>query len=219
MQSDTDTKSTVSGNPDDSIYVQSVAELEAIYGAPVAASLIKELDYISGHYQQMIEKSPFAIIATIGEGGLDCSPRGDPPGFVRVADTKTLLIPDRRGNNRLDTLKNLVEDPRASLIFLIPGVGETLRVNGTARISTDSALRESFSINGKVPATVIEFRVERVYFQCQKALARSRLWESDAKIERSQLPSIGSILQALESDFDGKQYDNDYPDRLKKTIY
>lgn len=219
MQSDTDTKSTVSGNPDDSIYVQSVAELEAIYGAPVAASLIKELEYISGHYQQMIEKSPFAIIATIGEGGLDCSPRGDPPGFVRVADTKTLLIPDRRGNNRLDTLKNLVEDPRASLIFLIPGVGETLRVNGTARISTDSALRESFSINGKVPATVIEFRVERVYFQCQKALARSRLWESDAKIERSQLPSIGSILQALESDFDGKQYDNDYPDRLKKTIY
>ena len=212
MQSDS--KSANSG-----AYVNTLAELESIYGTPVKASLIKELDHISGDYQQMIEKSPFAIIATVGEGGLDCSPRGDPPGFVRVADSKTLLIPDRRGNNRLDTLKNLIEDPRASLIFLIPGVGETLRVNGSARISTDASLRESFTINGKVPATVIEFSVERVYFQCQKALARSRLWESDAQIDRSDLPSIGSILQALQSDFDGKQYDNDYPERLKKTIY
>lgn len=213
MQSDTH------NNDRDGSYVQSLDELEAIYGTPVEASLIKELDHISGHYQQMIEKSPFLVIATVGEGGLDCSPRGDPPGFVRVADEKTLLIPDRRGNNRLDTLKNLVQDPRASLIFLIPGVGETLRVNGSAFISTDESLRQSFAINGKVPATVIEFRVGRVYFQCQKALARSRLWHSDSHIDRSELPSTGSILQALSSDFDGGQYDRDYPERLKKTIY
>lgn len=204
---------------DDKHYVGSLDELEAIYSAAAPASLIKELDYISDHYQQMIAKSPFLVIATVGEGGLDCSPRGDPPGFVRVADPKTLMIPDRRGNNRLDTLRNLVEDPRASLIFLIPGVGETLRVNGRAYICTDESLRQSFTINGKVPATVIEFRVERVYFQCQKALARSHLWDSSAQIERSELPSIGTILQALKSDFDGKQYDHDYPERLKKTIY
>jgi PPOX class probable FMN-dependent enzyme len=204
---------------DDKHYVQSAEELEAIYGTPVPASLIKELDYISDHYRQMIAKSPFVVIATVGEGGLDCSPRGDPPGFVRVADPKTLMIPDRRGNNRIDTLRNLVEDPRASLIFLIPGVGETLRVNGRAYICSDENLRQSFTINGKVPATVIEFRVERVYFQCQKALARSHLWDSSAQIQRSELPSIGTILQALKSDFDGQQYDHDYPERLKKTIY
>ena len=215
MDSESDTSSFSSGGP----YVQSLHELEAIYGSPVPASLSKELGYISDHYRQMIEKSPFAIIATVGEGGLDCSPRGDPPGFVRVADEKTLLIPDRRGNNRLDTLRNLIEDPRASLLFLIPGIGETLRVNGSAVISTGTDLRESFAINGKVPATVIEFRVERVYFQCQKALTRSRLWESESKIARSELPSTGSILQAISSDFDGQAYDRDYPERLKKTIY
>ena len=215
MDSESDTSSFSSGGP----YVQSLHELEAIYGSPVPASLSKELGYISDHYRQMIEKSPFAIIATVGGGGLDCSPRGDPPGFVRVADEKTLLIPDRRGNNRLDTLRNLIEDPRASLIFLIPGIGETLRVNGSAVISANADLRESFAINGKVPATVIEFRVERVYFQCQKALTRSRLWESESKIARSELPSTGSILQAISSDFDGQAYDRDYPERLKKTIY
>ncbi len=215
MHSESDNTSISKGGP----YVQSLEELETIYGAPVQASLTKELGYISDHYRQMIEKSPFVVIATVGEGGLDCSPRGDPPGFVRVADEKTLLIPDRRGNNRIDTLKNLVEDSRASLIFLIPGIGETLRVNGSAVISTNADLCESFAINGKVPATVIEFRVERVYFQCQKALARSRLWESEARIERSELPSTGTILQALSKDFDGRQYDHDYPERLKKTIY
>ena len=212
-------KTNTGSDADARQYVQSLDELESIYGAAAPASLLKELDYVSDHYRQMIEKSPFLIIATVGEGGLDCSPRGDPPGFVRVADAKTLLIPDRKGNNRLDTLKNLVQDSRASLIFLIPGVGETLRVNGSAFISTDETLRQSFAINGKVPATVIEFRVERIYFQCQKALARSRLWQSDSHVDRSELPSIGTILQELSSDFDGGQYDRDYPERLKKTIY
>jgi PPOX class probable FMN-dependent enzyme len=214
-----DMNSESGASKDQQQYVTSLDELNAIYGAAAPASLLKELDYVSDHYRQMIEKSPFLIIATVGEGGLDCSPRGDPPGFVRVADDKTLLIPDRKGNNRLDTLKNLVQDSRAALIFLIPGVGETLRVNGSAFVSTNDTLRQSFAINGKVPATVIEFRVERIYFQCQKALVRSRLWHNDFHVERSELPSIGSILQALSGDFDGKQYDRDYPERLKKTIY
>lgn len=199
--------------------IDSLQQLEAIYGTPVSASLVKELDHISPHYRQMIEKSPFAVLATIGSGGLDCSPRGDPPGFVRVTDNKTLLIPDRRGNNRLDSLRNLIEDPRASLLFLIPGVGETLRVNGTANILQDEALQQSFAVNGKPPATVIEFKVQRVYFQCQKALVRSGLWDQEAQIERTDLPSTGSIIKAIKDDFDGEQYDQDYPERLKQSLY
>ncbi len=199
--------------------IETVEQLEAIYGTPVTASLIKELDYISGDYQQIIEKSPFAVLATVGSGGLDCSPRGDPPGFIRVADQRTLLMPDRRGNNRLDSLRNLVEDSRASLLFMIPGVGETLRANGNAFIVRDEALRESFEMRGKPAESVIVFKVDRIYFQCQKALARSRLWDPEARIERGELPSTGAILQSLTNDFDGEQYDRDYPDRLKKTMY
>ncbi len=199
--------------------IDSLQQLEAIYGAAAPASIAKEIDYISPHYQQMIEKSPFAVLATIGSGGLDCSPRGDPPGFVRVENNKTLLMPDRRGNNRLDSLRNLIEDPRASLLFLIPGVGETLRVNGTASIIQDDALRQSFVVNGKVPTTVIEFNVERVYFQCQKALVRSRLWDKDAQINRTDLASTGSMVKAIKADFDAEKYDQQYPERLKKTLY
>lgn len=199
--------------------IESLQQLEAIYGEPATASLVKELDHISSHYQLMIEQSPFVVLATVGAGGLDCSPRGDAPGFIRVADNKTLLMPDRRGNNRLDSLRNLVEDPRASLLFLIPGVGETLRVNGTANIIQDEALQKTFAVKDKIPATVIEFKVERVYFQCQKALVRSRLWDADAQISRSDLPSIGTIIKAIKADFDGQQYDKDSPDRLKKTLY
>ena len=199
--------------------IDTLEKLEAIYGTPAPASLVKELDSISDHYRMMIEKSPFAILATVGTGGLDCSPRGDAPGFVRVADKKTLLLPDRRGNNRLDSLRNLIEDPRASLLFLIPGIGETLRVNGRATILQDNALQQSFTVNNKPPATVIEFKVERVYFQCQKALVRSGLWDPFAQIERSELPSIGTMIKTIKSDFDGDQYDQNYPERLKQTLY
>ncbi len=193
--------------------------LLALYGEPPQASLAKELDTISAHYQLMIERSPFAVLCTVGSGGLDCSPRGDEPGFIRVKDNKTLLLPDRRGNNRLDSLRNLVEDPRASLLFLIPGVGETLRANGRAVIVQDAQLQESFAVNGKAPVTVIEFSVERIYFQCQKALVRSKLWEPDYKITRDQLPSTGQIVKAIKSDFDADAYDAEYPERLKKTLY
>jgi len=135
--------------------ITTAAQLDALYGEPVARSLTKEIDYISASYRKFIEAAPFVILATSGPEGLDCSPRGDPPGFLRVRDPNTVLIPDRRGNNRIDTLRNLVADPRISLLFLIPGVGETLRINGRAEIVTDPELRESFALNGKAPVSVL----------------------------------------------------------------
>lgn len=199
--------------------ISSHEQLAELYDGPVKASLIKELDHLSDHYRAFVERSPFAVLATTGVGGLDCSPRGDPAGFVRVIDSKTLALPDRRGNNRLDSIRNLIDDSRASLLFLIPGIGETLRVNGDAFIVNDPALCESFEMQGKLPATVIIFRVERVYFQCQKALVRSGLWDPGQHVQRSELPSTGEMLQALANDFDGQQYDREYPQRLRKTIY
>jgi PPOX class probable FMN-dependent enzyme len=206
--------------------VTTIDALEALYGTPVPRSLSKEIDHISEHYRAFIEKAPFVVVATSGPEGLDCSPRGDPPGFVRVHDRKTLLIPDRRGNNRLDTLRNIVRDPRISLLFLIPGIGETMRINGNARLTTNTDLRESFALHGKTPRSVIIVSVERIYFQCQKALARSGLWDAGAQIPRSELPSTGTMLAALlardgdrDADFDGEAYDRNYPEHMKKTIY
>ncbi|MEM7226806.1 MAG: pyridoxamine 5'-phosphate oxidase family protein [Pseudomonadota bacterium] len=200
--------------------ITSLEELEALYGTPVKSSLVKEIEHISEHYRAFIEKAPFVVVATSGPEGLDCSPRGDPPGFVKVLDDKTLALPDRRGNNRLDTLRNVLRDPRVSLLFLIPGVGETLRINGRAEIATTPALLAEFEMQGKPPRSVLLITVDRIYFQCQKALARSRLWQADAQISRRDLPSTGEILQALSrDDFDGKAYDDAYPERMKKTIY
>ena len=200
--------------------ISTMEELDAIYGAPVPAARIKEIDYISDHYRTFIEASPFMVLATAGPEGLDCSPRGDPRGFVRIVDRHTLMIPDRRGNNRVDSLRNIVRDPRVALLFLIPGVGETMRVNGRAVLSTDPALRESFVMQGKAPACVIVVTAERVYPQCPKALVRSKLWDSEGHITRSMLPSMGQMVEALtKGDFDGKAYDAAYPERLKQTIY
>lgn len=199
--------------------VTTIAELDALYGAPVEAAVIKEIDHISDHYRAFIDKSPFVVLATAGPEGLDCSPRGDPAGFVRVVDRKTVLIPDRRGNNRIDALRNIVRDPRCALLFLIPGIGNTLRINGTAEILNDPALNESFAFNGKLPRTVLKVTAERVYFQCPKALVRSRLWSPDAQVARTELPSTGEMLEALSASFDGKEYDRNYPKRLEETIY
>jgi PPOX class probable FMN-dependent enzyme len=130
------------------------------------------------------------------------------------------MIPDRRGNNRVDSLRNIVRDPRVALLFLIPGIGETMRVNGRAKLSTDPALRESFAMQGKVPACVIVVTAERVYPQCQKALVRSKLWDPASRIARSELPTVGEMLEALtKGSFDGRAYDAAYPERLKQTIY
>src|SRR5664279_4426382 len=142
-----------------------IAELEALYGQPAEASTVKEVDRITPHYRAYIEASPFASLATSGPEGLDCSPRGDKPGFVRVHDEKTLMLPDRRGNNRIDSLRNIVRDPRVALLFLIPGSGSTLRVNARAQVSADADLLASFGIDGKAPRTVIVMTVEEIYFQ------------------------------------------------------
>ena len=195
-------------------------QLDALYGTPVDGALAKEIDYICDHYRAFIDKAPFVVVATVGPEGLDCSPRGDPPGFVRVRDAKTVLIPDRRGNDRIDSLRNLVRDPRISLLFMIPGIGNTLRINGRAEISADPDLCASFAERGKAPRTVLVVSVDRIYFQCPKALVRSRLWSADAQIGRSDLPSTGEILEALtKGGIDGAAYDAAYPKRLDETIY
>jgi len=200
--------------------ITTLEELDALYGAPVPAAVAKEIDYISDHYKAFIDKAPFVVVATVGPEGLDCSPRGDPAGFARVRDEKTVLIPDRRGNNRVDSLRNLVRDPRISLLFLIPGIGSTLRINGRAEISTEPELCASFAMQGKSPKCVLVVTAERVYFQCPKALVRSRLWSQDAQVSRSELPSAGEILEALSNrTIDGAAYDAAYPKRLEETIY
>ncbi len=200
--------------------ITTTAQLDTLYGAPVGNSLTKEIGYISASYRKFIEAAPFVIVATSGPEGLDCSPRGDPPGFVRVRDRNTVLIPDRRGNNRIDTLRNLIADPRISLLFLIPGVGETLRINGRAEIVTDPELCESFVLRGKAPVSVLVVTAERVYFQCPKALVRSRLWHPEAQVPRAELPSSGEIMaEIIGGEYDAGAHDRAYPQRLQETLY
>lgn len=200
--------------------IRTLAELEALYGAPVKTSIIKEVDHLTALHREYVAAAPFVVVATSGPGGLDCSPRGDPAGFVRVVDERTLLMPDRRGNNRLDTLRNLVVDPRIGLLFLVPGVGVTLRVNGTAQLSTDLALRESFAVGDKLPTTVIVVTTTSVYTQCPKALIRSRLWDPTQHRDPAELPTVGQIMEAItEGAFDGEAHDAAYPERIRQTIY
>ena len=200
--------------------IRDEAELTALYGESSAGAIAKEIDHIHPHYRAMIEASPFMVLATSGPEGLDASPRGDPAGFVHVLDDKTLLIPDRRGNNRVDSLRNILRDDRVALLFLIPGVGETLRVNGRASISVDPELIGRFPYNGTLPRSVIVVRADRVYFQCPKALVRSELWNAEKQISRKALPSTGTILADITAGkVGGEQYDRDYPERLRTTIY
>lgn len=200
--------------------IRTLDELHELYDAPVPTSLTKEIDHLTPLHVAYVEASPFVIVASCGPGGLDCSPRGDPAGFVRVVDDRTLLLPDRRGNNRLDTIRNLVFDPRIALLFLVPGIGTTLRVNGIAEISTDDELRASFEMQGKLPTTVIVVTTESVYTQCPKALIRSNLWDPASFRDQSELPTSGQIIEFITNgDFDGAAYDAAYPARIRETIY
>jgi len=200
--------------------VTTLEGLEALYGEPYGPSIAKEINHVNASYRAFIEAAPFFALATCGPEGLDCSPRGDARGFVRVLDEKTLLIPDRRGNNRIDSLRNLIRDPRVALLFLIPGVSETLRVIGRASISADPALAASFIVNDKTPRTVIVVSVDRVYFQCAKAIVRSKLWDQATQIERKTLPSSGTILAEITGGkMGGSEHDRGYPERLKATLY
>jgi len=200
--------------------VTSVEALGRIYGEPYGPSIAKEADRITTQYQAFIEAAPFFALATAGPDGLDCSPRGDAPGFVRVHDEKTLLVPDRRGNNRIDSLRNILHDPRVALLFLIPGCGETIRVHGRAAISTDPALAQSFLVDGKSPRAVLVVSVERVFYQCAKAIVRAKLWDPSRHIDRKSLLSNGMILDEMtEGRLGGEAHDREAPARLKATLY
>lgn len=196
------------------------AELEAIYGRPLETSTVKEVNWITPHYRAYIEASPYAALATSGPEGLDCSPRGDRPGFVRVHDEKTLMLPDRRGNNRIDSLRNIVRDPRVALLFMIPGVGNTLRVNGRAHLSVAPDLLESFAVEEKAPRSLTVIEVDAVYFQCARALVRSELWNPARHVDPKSLPSAGQILAALSNErVGGETYDREWPGRAAATMW
>src|SRR5579859_1506954 len=200
--------------------ITTVEELEALYGEPAEPSLVKEVPTITPHYRAMIEASPFALLATVGPGGVDCSPRGDLPGFVRIQNERTLLMPDRRGNNRADSLKNIILDGRVGLLFLIPGFTMTLRVNGRAHLTMDPELLESFVMEGKPPRTVVVIEVETVFFQCARALVRSDLWNPDKFVNARDLPTSGQILAALtQGRCGGEEYDRAWPERARATMW
>lgn len=204
--------------------IRSKQDLEKIYPNPASErSRWKEIDHIDDNYRRFIEFSPFLIIASHGENGVDCSPRGDRPGFVRVVSPRQIHIPDRKGNNRLDTLRNILSNPQVGIIFLVPNVGETIRVSGRAEIIVDETLNASFAVNGKAASSVISVNVDKAYFQCQKALARSRLWDPASYPERARLPSAGDMTRHFGAahgiEFDGAAYDAEYPEYMKRNLY
>jgi len=204
--------------------ITTIEELEAIYGPRPSKqtdpSVVKEVDSITPHYRTLIEAWPFAVLATSSFEGLDCSPRGDKPGFVRIVDEKALMLPDRRGNNRVDSLRNIVRDPRVALLFMIPGSGTTLRLNGRAHLTTDADVLASFEMEGKLLRTVIVIQVEAVYFQCARAIVRSELWNPERRIDPDTLPSPGQILADLSDNrVGGEPYDREWPSRAKKSLW
>jgi PPOX class probable FMN-dependent enzyme len=200
--------------------IATIAELEALYGVPHEASTVKEVDRIAPYYRGFIEASPFAVLATSGPEGLDCSPRGDKPGFVRIQDERTLLLPDRRGNNRVDSLRNVVRNPQVALLFLIPGSGTTLRINGRAHLSVEAELLASFAVGDKAPRSVMVITTESVYFQCARAIVRSELWNPDKHVDPKSLPSAGEILAASSGNrVGGEDYDRAWPGRAQQTLW
>lgn len=200
--------------------IASVEALEALYGEPGEASIVKELDRIIPEYAAFIAASPFVALATAGPEGLDCSPRGDQPGFIRIVDERTLMMPDRRGNNRTDLLKNIIRDPRVGLLFLVPGSGTTLRVNGRAKISADAGLCASFAVDGQPPRSVTVIAVDTVYFQCARAIHRSDLWNPARHVDPKSLPTPGRILAAASRDsIDADSYDRTWPARAKASLW
>lgn len=207
--------------PDDPRHrITDPAALAALYGPVGETSRLKEIDRIHPAYAALIAASPFAVLATGGPDGMDASPRGERGGVVDVLDEKTLILPDRRGNNRIDSLRNILANPQVALLFLVPGIGETLRVNGRARISADPALLARYEMDGRLPRTVLVIAVEAVFFQCSRALIRSELWNPERHVPRSALPSTGAILEAVtRARIAAEDYDRDLPGRLADTLY
>jgi uncharacterized protein len=201
-------------------FVTTMEQLLGLYEAPSDVSIAKQIDHISDHYRAFIEVAPFFALATGGPDGLDCSPRGDAPGFVRVVDPRTLMVPDRRGNNRIDSLRNIMRDPRVALLFLIPGIGETIRVMGHAALSIEPDLLASFAVNGKPACCVIVVTVERVFYQCTKAVVRSKLWDPARHVDRKSLPTAGTILAAHTAGrLGGDEHDRGHHERTMAKLY
>ncbi|MDH6267197.1 PPOX class probable FMN-dependent enzyme [Rhizobium sp. SG_E_25_P2] len=199
--------------------VQTVEELNALYGQPGEASIIKVIDRLTPEYRRMIEASPFVALATAGPEGLDCSPRGDAGQVVFVEDERTVLMPDWRGNNRVDSLSNIVRDPRVGLMFLIPGSNTTMRLNGKARVVIDEAMTTRFTMDGKHPRSVIVITIEDVYTQCARAVLRADLWNAEKHLDPKSLPTVGQMMQTIKQGFDGDAYDRDWPGRAAKTMW
>ena len=197
-----------------------IAQLEAIYGTPNAASTVKELAALNAEYRAYVEASPFCALATVGPEGLDCSPRGDAGQVVRILDDRTLALPDRRGNNRVDSLRNIVRDPRVSLMLMIPGSDTVLRINGKAELRTDTDLLETFIMHGKLPRCVIAITIDTVYFQCARAMMRAQVWNPDTFIDPDTLPTAGQMLAAASAGaVGGEAYDQQWPDRAKASMW
>jgi PPOX class probable FMN-dependent enzyme len=200
--------------------ITSVEALATQYAQPAERIVKSELDHVNAAGRAFIAASPFLVLATGGHKGLDCSPKGDRPGFVEVSDDgRTLLIPDRRGNNKIDGLKNLVEDPRIGLIFFVPGANETYRVNGRARISVDGDLKRRFTVNGKEPATVMVITVEQTFPHCPKALVRSNLWKASSGGRPQGVPTLGDFVAARYPGTDSAAFDQAYSERIPNELY
>lgn len=199
--------------------IVNIEELEALYKDPSKLALAKEIDYINDSYQKFIEASPYCILSTYGEKGIDCTPRGDPAGFVRVIDKKTILLPDRKGNNRIDSLRNILLNSQVGLIFLVPNVGETIRVAGHAEILVDEELNASFAIKGKSALSVLKISVDKIYFHCGKSSMRSKIWKPETHPDRKSVPSAGQMGKEIDRSFDGDAYDKALPERYKATLY
>jgi PPOX class probable FMN-dependent enzyme len=197
--------------------ITDIAKLEALYGAAGKASLIKVTDHLIPSYAAWIKRSRFCVLSTVGDAGTDGSPRGDDGPVVRIADPKTLLMPDWRGNNRMDSLRNIVSDGRVSLMFMVPGSNNVLRVNGTAIVSVDPDLLAQFSDKGRAPRSVIVIAVAEVYSQCARALMRAKTWT--AGDESAGLSTFGQMLAEVESGFDGDAYDAEWGARAEKTMW
>ncbi len=202
--------------------ITSIDALEALYPGIAKmspATTEKETPVINAEYRRIIEAAPFFAIASIGPEGMDCSPRGDSPGFIRILDDSTIAFPDRRGNNRLDTLRNIVRDQRVALMFLIPGWNECLRINGKAYVSDDATLCGGFAFNGKLPASVIVVEIDTMYFQCARALKRAGLWDIETQVNPKTLPSAGQLVKSTIPEFNAVEYDDALQDRQTKTLY
>lgn len=200
--------------------ITTLTALEAIYPPVGTAARRKEIDYLHPVYQAMIEASPFVVLATNGPEGPDCSPRGDPGGFVKIRDTQTLWLPDRPGNNRIDSLRNLLHDPNIALLFLIPGRNETLRVNGVARITRDPQILSACAMDGKEPRCVIVVSIRTVFFQCGRAALRAGLWTEPNQDVLTAMPSTGRMLEELtQSEIRAQDYDRDLDARQRNSLY